>query len=316
LSLAIILKGNKQKRMRRQEILSKKRIKSILFSVALVILIGINPNISAKNSSGDNSQEILKQILNKTGEYCERIKEIALYYVCKENIEVKENLYKTVKNINPVVNPYGELSYDNNARKLRFHRTKKKTLIYDYQLVKKEKNLEEKRVLIQENRKKKQKKNAELKTNYQAKYIIYGPVGFLSKYWQYYFDFEVTGEEIIENKKTRLLKASPKPSNKNNRNYATIWIDKNDFSILQIEWEPESIIDYQDKSKFKKLGDIKRTVTWRITYGIEKNGVRFPSKQFIQDGIIDSTGEKKILEEISFIYDNYKFFIVEIEYKT
>lgn len=304
-----------RREMRIQEILSKERIKSIIFSIAIVILIGFNPDISAKNFYGDNSQEILKQILNKTGEYCERIKEIALYYVCKENIAVKENLYKTVKNINPVVNPYGELSYDNKARKLRFHRTKKKTLIYDYQLVKKEKNLEEKRVLIQENRKKKQKKNAELKTNYQAKYIIYGPVGFLSKYWQYYFDFEVTGEELIDNKKTILLKASPKPANKNNRNYATIWIDKNDFSILQIEWEPESIIDYQDKSKFKKLGDIKRTVTWRITYGIEKNGVRFPSKQFIQDGIIDSTGEKKILEEISFIYDNYKFFIVEVEYK-
>ena len=291
-------------------------LKSILFSAALVILIGFNPDISAKNSYGDNSQETLKQILNKTGKYCERIKGIALYYVCTENIAIKENLYKTVKNINPIINPYGELTYNNKARKLKFHRTKKKTLIYDYQLVKKEEQLEEKRVLIQENRKKKQQKNAELKTNYQAKYIIYGPVGFLSKYWQYYFDFEVTGEELIDNKKTILLKASPKPANKNNRNYAKIWIDKNDFSILQIEWEPESIIDYQDKVKFKKLGDFKRTVTWRVTYGIEKNGVRFPSKQFIQDGIIDSTGEKKIMEEISFIYDNYKFFIVEIEYKT
>ncbi len=301
--------------MRIQVFISKKRIKSTIFFVAIVILIGFNQDISAKNSCEDNSQETLKQILDKTGEYCERIKKIALYYVCKENIAVKENLYRTVKNISPVINPYGDVSYDDTARKLKLRRTKKKSLIYDYQLVKKEKNLEEKRVLIQENRKKKQEKNAELKTNYQAKYIIYGPVGFLSKYWQYYFDFEVTGEELIDNKKTILLKASPKPANKNNRNYATIWIDKNDFSILQIEWEPESIIDYQDKIKFKKLGDIKRTVTWRITYGIEKNGVRFPSKQFIQDGIIDSSGEKKILEEISFIYDNYKFFIVEIEYK-
>ena len=304
-----------RREMRIQEISSKKRIKSIIFSIAIVILIGFNPDISAKKSYGDNSQEILKQILKKTGEYCERIKKIALYYVCKENIAIKENLYRIVKNINPIINPYGELRYDNKARKLKFHRTKKKTLIYDYQLVKKEKNLEENRVLLQENRKKKQKKNAKLQTNYQAKYIIYGPVGFLSKYWQYYFDFEVTGEELIDNKKTIVLKASPKPANKNNRNYATIWIDKNDFSILQIEWEPESIIDYQDNVKFKNLGDIKRTVTWRVTYAIEKNGVKFPSKQFIQDSIIDSSGEKKVLEEISFIYDNYKFFIVDVEYK-
>ncbi len=301
--------------MRILGILGKKKIESILFSAAIVILIGFNPDISSKNSSQDNSQEILKQILNKTGEYCERIKGIALYYVCKENIAVKENLYRTVKNMNPVQNPYGDLSYYNNARKLKFFRTKKKSLIYDYQLVKKEENLEEKRVLLQENRKKKQQKNAELKTNYQAKYIIYGPVGFLSKYWQYYFDYEIIGEDLINNKKTILLKASPKPANKNNRNYAKIWIDKNDFSILQIEWEPESIIDYQDNVKFKNLGDIKRTVTWRVTYAIEKNGVKFPSKQFIQDSIIDSSGEKKVLEEISFIYDNYKFFIVDIEYK-
>lgn len=48
---------------------------------------------------------------------------------------------------------------------------------------------------------------------------------------------------------------------------------------------------------------------------MEKNGVRFPSKQLIKDVLIDKEGEKFIQEETLFIYYDYKFFIVDVEVK-
>jgi hypothetical protein len=50
-----------------------------------------------------------------------------------------------------------------------------------------------------------------------------------------------------------------------------------------------------------------------VSYGIETNGVRFPSKQLIQEFLINEEGEKYIQDETSFDYVDYKFFKVEVD---
>ena len=60
---------------------------------------------------------------------------------------------------------------------------------------------------------------------------------------------------------------------------------------------------------------MNKTVIWNVTYGVEKNGVRFPSKQLIQEVFVNNKGEKVVVKELSFVYEDYKFFTVEIEIK-
>jgi hypothetical protein len=62
--------------------------------------------------------------------------------------------------------------------------------------------------------------------------------------------------------------------------------------------------------------DLKKTVVWAVEYGVEKNGIRFPSWQSVQEALVSATSTNKVvLEDISYIYGNYKFFIVNVEIK-
>jgi hypothetical protein len=145
--------------------------------------------------------------------------------------------------------------------------------------------------------------------------LIYGPVGFLSRYWQDYFDYEILGQELIDQTQATVIKAAPRVDNKENRNLARIWIDEKDGSILQIEWEPESILGYEGKKVHFQAGEFETAVVWRVTFGIEKNGVRFPSQQKVEEFLLTKEGKRFIRNETTAVFDNYRFFVVETEIK-
>jgi hypothetical protein len=137
----------------------------------------------------------------------------------------------------------------------------------------------------------------------------------LSRYWQNYFDYEIIGQEDIDKIPAVIIKATPKPNNKENRNFAKIWINERDGGILQIEWEPESIIDYKGKNIEIPAGNLKTVVVWKVTFGVEKNRVRFPSLQLIQEFLVTESEKKYLGNEIITNFKDYKFFIVETEIK-
>jgi hypothetical protein len=200
-------------------------------------------------------------------------------------------------------------------KSLSLKNSKKSSWKYDYQLIKKGSQFDEKRIMLEENNRKKKQENAQLQTRFKASNLIFGPVGFLSKYWQRYFDYEIVGMDMVNDVQTIVVKASPKESNKDNRNFAKIWVDVLDFSILQIEWEPQSIEGYEKRTQESEIGDLKTNVVWKVTYAVEKNGVRFPSKQHVKEVYIGLGGKVYPIEEITFDYNNYKFFTVETEVK-
>jgi hypothetical protein len=268
--------------------------------------------VFCRQISDETNRHRIISILHETKDYCERVKSIALYYMCIEEIESKRYFYRAT-------NP-GRIREDGTfesmpGKKLKLRNSKKTTYKYDFQLVKKDEELVEQRILLEENRKVKNKKNAELKVKFNAKYLIYGPVGFTSAYWRYFFDYEILGMEKINGQKATVMSAVPKPNNTENKNIAKIWISEKDDSILRIEWEPQSIIDYEERNLESEAGDLRTTVVWRVDYGVEKNGVRFPSRQYIQEFLISETGDRYILNEITFNFTDYKFFIVETEIK-
>jgi hypothetical protein len=258
-------------------------------------------------------QDNIKQLIVKCGGYCELVKGAALNYICNENITDVETTFNTAST--KVRDPYGNLTSMMQATKLKPKRTKKKTYVYDYQLIKKGEELKESRILLKENNRKKHKENAELQNRYKAQFIIFGPVGFLSRYWQHQFNFEKINNEQVNGIDAVVVKATPKPTNTENRSEAIIWINPEDASVLRISWQPESMEGFEAEEVKFRAEDLTRTLTWDITYGFEKNGVRFPSIQHIQDMIVNETGDKYILQEITINYSEYKFFTVEVGIK-
>ena len=255
-------------------------------------------------------QAKLKNVLETAGDYCEKLKNMALYFICRENI--KEKTYEFDKTI------LFRRGTDQSRRllpqeDLRTAKTIKNSYIYDYQMIKKGDEFKEKRDLLEENGKKRDKKDIELQTpRMSAKYLVFGPVGFLSKSWQPHFRYEIVGAEIINKKKALVLRAVPREITEDNYCFGRIWLDESDSSILKIEWEPQSISNLKETVE-SSIGELRRKITWTVAYDIIKNGVRFPGGQSIKESYITKNGKEHLKYEAEYIYDKFRFFTVETE---
>ena len=285
--------------------MARARRLSFFFSCVLAL----STLLYSQHKQAQEERGGLDEILTKTGKYCERLKKVAFDFVCHESIEEKTYFYEA-KRSRVRIEDSGERLL---VRELKFKRAKTATYLYDYQMVKRGKEGFEKRILLRENKRKRNQENAQLKLQrFSAKYLIYGPVGFLSEYWQDHFDYDIIGEETFEGRKAICMDIAPKSRREENYTFGKVWIDEEDHSILKIEWDQRSIKDFKISVK-SRAGDLKRMVKWGAIYGIEKNGIRFPSRQYIEEVLLSPSGKKHTKYEVDILYDNYKFFIVETQ---
>lgn len=281
--------------------------KKIIYLSMLLFFLNIGYLYPSQKVTAEVNQAKLKNILKKTAVYCERLKKMALYFVCNENIEEKIYFYNRTKVF--VSEDYGS-STPLQKVNLRQRRMKRSTYVYDYQMIKKGDKEEEKRILLKDGRKEKHVENAELKIRgYKAKFLVYGPVGFLSYYWQNHFNYEISGQDEINGIKTIVISASPTNPREENYYFGKIWVDENDFSILKIMWDAKTLEGYEEKA----FPGVTKSLSWEVFFEVEKNGVRFPSRQLIKDIYLTEAGKQHPRYLTTFVYDNYKFFTVETE---
>ncbi len=274
-----------------------------------IVTAGLPAQAPSRASAEDAA--LLKQVMQKTGDYCERLKAVALDFICHENI-LENTYFYNKKSSYRRSDVAGEMIY---STQLQLRRVQDKSYVYDYQMIRKEEERYEKRDLLEENGKKKEKKDAKLKLQrYYAQYLVYGPVGFLSHYWQQHFNYTLNGRELLEGRNTLVIMATPTEEREENYSFGKIWVDASDFSVLKIEWDPRSIPGYSEELD-SSIGNLKREITWSVTYGIEKNGIRFPSHQKLEEILINHTGNRSPKYEVIIRYDRYQFFIVETQIK-
>ena len=134
--------------------------------IALIVFCFISASVfpsQVKASNSSTQKANLEQILEKTSAYCERVKQIALFYVCKENISDKKNHFSRITASSGMVRE---------ARAYSIRSTETQTFIYDYQLVKRDEEIKEQRILLEENGKECRVENAELeKIKYFSQYL-------------------------------------------------------------------------------------------------------------------------------------------------
>ncbi len=253
----------------------------------------------------------LETILKAAAEYCEKVKNMAFFYVCQEKITDKEYFFR--------YNKLGPSGFKREERIFDIRRVDIKTYLYDYQLVKKGDQIAEDRTLLMENGRKRNVKNATLKDiQNSGQFLIYGPVGFLSKYWQSRFHYSLVGEEVVDGLPAVIVQAVPTENREENDQIGRIWIGPN-FQVLRVELEPTSLKEYEDEVLNSPLGEFHKKMIWTIDYSIEKNGVRFPGRQRIQKLFVRETPaqvqQKALKKETLFEYVDYKFFMVETDVK-
>jgi len=254
----------------------------------------------------------LADILAHSAVYCENVKAIALYFVCREQIEsVHYNYKERMAEGGRVEGPERTFAKPNRI-KFEPHGARLNRYLYDYQLVNTNGALTERWTLIEENG---HKRNQDLPSpkdiRFHTSSPLFGPVGFLSRYWQNHFNYEIVGRDRLDDRDTVIVRCEPKIRGADNDNVGRIRVDIRDGSILRIEWEPSSIQGYDDKAP----EGYRKGIVCRVDYGVEKNGVRFPSRQVFQESYVDSKDIKTPLEEITFTFLDYKFFTVGVEVK-
>lgn len=286
-------------------------MRNIRYLILIPFFLVHTDNVSSVLLSDEKNknQSELEEILRKCDEYCERAKSSALFFVCQEKIKEEFSTPSRGISVSTTVSPEG--------RRVRTIspalKKERNEYIYDYQLIKKGSDIKESRTLIEENGEERYEKDAPLKTRrFYSLRSVYGPVGFLSREFQEQYDYKLKKGDKVEGREAYVIEASPKKMMEGKPNYGKLWIDKEDFSVLKIEIAQESLAGYEDFIKKIKKQGFQPIFTTTHYYGVEKKGIRFPSKTVFREvyrplrGIISKT----VIE-----YSNYRFFTVEYEVK-
>jgi len=259
----------------------------------------------------NKKEEELSIILKKAGEYCEKLKNSALYFF---NIVKKKEYMNFSKKLNKAMSePY--LFFENYSP---FKKVKFSGLIniykFDYQLIiNSDKSITENKILV--SLKLDNKLNREF-SDYSIKKAFYGPVNLIGKEWQDAFNYRILKNDVIFNKDAFVLEVKPIISSTINRYFGKVWVDKKNGAILKIEWTPYGIPNRKDIIKYSMILDRFPNLVFVSEFEKERRKLRFPSRSYITESYIDRKGNRYIRIKTEYKYFDYKFFYVDMDIKT
>ncbi len=143
-----------------------------------------------------------------------------------------------------------------------------------------------------------------------------GPVGLFGARFQPGYEYTIVGEEKEKGRKVVIVETEPKLDDLTSSNlYGKAWLFADTGDILKIEWKENRIGHFEifeERGKqFKRIPRIKV----RSEFETEKNGLRFPSRLFIEEAYSTKRGRVFVRSETTVEYKDFKFFTVEVEIK-
>jgi hypothetical protein len=243
-------------------------------------------------------QTRLPQILAEAASYCWKFGNATLNYVCLEDVtEVIYSPYKKIpRSFNDILETGATSRY-----------------LYDYQLIKKDQDIQEQRILLEDNGRKTEIKDAPLMVKrFKYRHIILGPM-LLNEYWQPLHDYRIVGSEKVKGEFCLVIQAVPKPSTKLSHLFGKIWVSERDYKVWRLEWYQESLDNYELAEETAKILQARPQLKMTMEYGFEEKGIRFPSKCVFSEEYLNIKGVIFIRSVTTVVYKNYKFFTVETE---
>jgi len=299
-----------------------RTLKNLLTIIFVAALSGIPP---APGLSQDQSPN-LTALLEKAAAYCRKLEAAALDYICREEIVETTDPRLDLKQSQQTLMGWTTVpSQSDAAAGLGETRTAiaivpsppkiKRTLIYDYQCVRGGGEIREVRNLLQEDRKKINEPNAKLKTlNFLFGYVLMAPVGIFAEGSQPDYDYKIVGKDKIKGRPVVIVDVQPKPDAPEAKNlYGKAWLDAATGDILKIQWSEKRVNHVEIALKRGEKYNRTPRLTIRSDFQVEKNGIRFPSKLFIEEAYVSPGGLVFVRSETNVTYKDFKFFTVATE---
>ena len=292
--------------------------KIFLSGIILWSMILYAPGLSYQSRKDiQETDDELEKILEKCAQYCDRLSHSVLFYVCQE--KVTEEHYGSI--FRPIISEGRKTLNDKMTEFYKElarnpHASTRIKYLYDYQLIRKDGQITEKRKLLEFSGKQQVEENSRLQTKFHHKNIIAGPIGLLSSYWQEYHDYRIAKEGRFKRDKVYIIEVTPMPIFTFTHLTGHIWVRKSDFAVMKMEWNQDGIEGYEMIKERAREHGLKPVITITAEYAFEKNDIRFPSKYQIIERYGPLIRRPRARRQITYSkifveYQDYKFFTVE-----
>jgi len=249
----------------------------------------------------------MSTLLQRAAEYYKRLEAAVVYYFCVETV---------TEMLHPVPEKHkGFVAFHADAKgwpSLYPKKTLKNEWVYDYQMLRRGKSVQERRVLLRENGLEKKQEHASLKIRiFDYWTMAFGPNAF-DKEFQERSAFTLLRRERIFGRDALVVQVEPRPPIPSNLMWGLSWIDEVDSTFLRIEFSPRSIRNFFSlERKGRDLHAVPDT-TIQIEFAVLHDGIRFPSRFRIEEAYIADDGERFALSSIDVAYTDYRFFSVDV----
>jgi hypothetical protein len=286
--------------------------KAILASAAFWLISA--QLITASIYQGQEEQRNRALILKNAGACCERLSKAALDYVCLEEILEKVDNSRDVTTTSTRPSRFGPGWPSAQAPGYSGRGFEERKFLYDYQYIRTGDLRKEKRNLLEMDGSKLKVKieDSPLLTDmFYYQNVLFGPVNLLEEQKQPFYDYELTGDDTIVGEKAVVLKITPRlpPASLSGK----AWLRERDSAVLKIEWHEKSIEKFAILEETARKYKSEPQITMTTEFGFEKNGLRFPSRHYIEEAYINKKGKKFVRSRTTVSYRDYKFFTVETQ---
>ncbi len=263
-------------------------------------------------------------VLKAARAYCRRLEQAALDFVCREEVvEIlktgRDDLERGIR-----VSGTGGVSEFGARPSMAIQRPdygraadmRKETFsVYDYQFVRRDGKITEKRELLKRNGKKPRPEDDKPATEaFKYEDILMAPVMLLDERFQEFYDYKLIGPDMVEERQAWIIEVSPRFSLVGAYLGGKIWLDRESSAVLKIEWDPGTFEHYDKILLRAKSFDAEPKVVSRTEFGYEKNGLRFPSLDTTEEAYLIGAGRTKFVRaSTTVVYKDYKFFTVETQ---
>jgi len=274
-------------------------------------------------------REELEKVLNGCAEYCRKLYDAALFYVCQENInEITHSLVSADRlaelplrgrdfsfQVNESTD--GQMSgwLVDNPQIIERRRAARLNYECDYQLVRRYGDIEERRIVLKTNGRKINNRVELLEEQrYSSLTPIVSVLSILDEEHQLLFHFRILKEDKEFGKNSIVIEAVPKLGDADGIWMAKIWVEKEYNRILRCEIEGIPLDGYEDILGEAVLLNIRPFFLRTYEYRIENNHVLLPKRTEVRveyPSVVRNRRETK--SRIDLEYKDFKFFVVETE---
>jgi len=294
-------------------------------AILSVMMTALAASQEARRQEGHSSSPDpfhLALILKAGREYSRRLGRAALDFVCLEEVTDKIDLSRdgphdlVKQGVEYTGGANSELSAPGSFRFDRRPKSAKGTNVYifDYQFIRQAGEVKETRKLLKKNGKNAEADDPIPRTAvFQYADILMAPVQILDEKFRDFYRYRLLREDVIEGVKCWVVEITPAFPLVESYLGGVLWLKQEDYSILKIEWDPATYGGYDKILLRARALEAEPRVVSVTEFGVEKNGIRFPSRDFTQEAYLGKDGKLFVRSETQVVYRDYRFFTVETE---